>query len=44
MESDLSGIFQVKVVAQTYTVWVPTPRCFYNVMSLFEEIKFYYRV
>ena len=40
MEFELLGIFLVKAAAKKYTAWVPgdpTPSCFCNVMSLFEE-------
>ena len=40
MESELPGIIPFKSGRQKYTAWVPgdpTPSCFCNVISLFEE-------
>ena len=41
MESEISGVFRVKLVTKNYTAWIPRnpmPSCFCSVMCLFEEI------
>ena len=44
MESEILGFFSSKSGRQKYTAWVPrdpTPSCFCNVMSPFEETNIF---